>query len=120
MSSPTAPLGGSSPSGRVLGPALDRIIKNAGWRKHSALVAAAKSALDLLSSSAYPTPDPTSPHRSPLQGLPPPAADAALGALLLALESASPKVADPALDCVAKLLYHRLLLGDLGGAGDDA
>ncbi|WVZ77501.1 hypothetical protein U9M48_025360 [Paspalum notatum var. saurae] len=121
MATPTAPLGGASPSGRVLGPALDRIIKNAAWRKHSALVAAAKAALDLLSSSpAYPSPDPT----SPLLGLPSAAADAALHALLLALESASPKVADPALDCVAKLLYHRLLLGDLGsagaGAGDDA
>nr|CAB3449191.1 unnamed protein product [Digitaria exilis] len=124
MASPTAPLGGASPSGRVLGPALDRIIKNAAWRKHSALVAAAKAALDLLSSpSAYPSSDPTSPKSSPLLGLPPAAADAALHALLLALESASPKVADPALDCVAKLLYHRLLSGDLGcagGGGDDA
>lgn len=124
MATPTAPLGGASPSGRVLGPALDRIIKNAAWRKHSALVAAAKAALDLLSSpSAYPSPDPTSPKSSPLLGLPPAAADAALHALLLALESASPKVADPALDCVAKLLYHRLLFGDLGcagGGGDDA
>jgi len=123
MATPTAPLGGASPSGRVLGPALDRIIKNAAWRKHSALVAAAKAALDLLSSSpAYPSPDPTSPKSSPLLGLAPAAADAALHALLLALESASPKVADPALDCVAKLLYHRLLFGDLGcaGGGDDA
>ncbi|CAO2044903.1 unnamed protein product [Urochloa humidicola] len=123
MATPTAPLGGASPSGRVLGPALDRIIKNAAWRKHSALVAAAKTALDLLSSSsAYPSPDPTSPKSSPLLGLAPAAADAALQALLLALESASPKVADPALDCVTKLLYHRLLSGDLGCAagGDDA
>ncbi|CAD6247718.1 unnamed protein product [Miscanthus lutarioriparius] len=122
MATPTTPLGGASPSGRVLGPALDRIIKNAAWRKHSALVAAAKAALDLLSSSPeYPSPDPTSPQSSPLLGLPSAAADASLHALLLALESASPKVADPALDCVTKLLYHRLLLGDLGcaGAGDD-
>ncbi|KAF7084153.1 hypothetical protein CFC21_087832 [Triticum aestivum] len=120
MASPTAPLGGSTPSGRVLGPALDRIIKNAAWRKHSALVAAAKSALDLLSSSSYHSPDPTSPNPSPLLGLPVAAAAASLHALILALESASPKVADPALDCVAKLLYHRLLLGDLGEAADDS
>ncbi|KAL6604512.1 hypothetical protein ACP70R_042939 [Stipagrostis hirtigluma subsp. patula] len=120
MASPAAPLGGGSPSGRVLGPALDRIIKNAAWRKHSALVAAAKAALDLLSSSPGPPPDPTSPHPAALLGLPHAAADAALHALLLALESASPKVADPALDCVSKLLYHRLLLGDLGGPADDA
>ncbi|VAI56651.1 unnamed protein product [Triticum turgidum subsp. durum] len=120
MASPTAPLGGSTPSGRVLGPALDRIIKNAAWRKHSALVAAAKSALDLLSSSSYHSPDPISPNPSPLLGLPVAAAAASLHALILALESASPKVADPALDCVAKLLYHRLLLGDLGEAADDS
>ncbi|KAG8058353.1 hypothetical protein GUJ93_ZPchr0002g23224 [Zizania palustris] len=120
MASPVAPIGGASPSGRVLGPALDRIIKNAAWRKHSALVAAAKAALDVLSSSVYPPPDPTSPHTSPLLGLPAAAADACLHALLLALESASPKVADPALDCVTKLLYHRLLLGDLGAANDDS
>ncbi|KAM0852329.1 hypothetical protein ACQ4PT_051816 [Festuca glaucescens] len=120
MASPTSPLGGSTPSGRVLGPALDRIIKNAAWRKHSALVAAAKSALDLLSSSSYPPPDPTSPHPSALLGLPVAAAAASLHALILALESASPKVVDPALDCVAKLLYHRLLLGDLGAATDDS
>jgi brefeldin A-inhibited guanine nucleotide-exchange protein len=121
MATSTMPLGGASPSGRVLGPALDRIIKNAAWRKHSALVAAAKAALDLLSSSpAYPSSDPISPQSSLLLGLPSAAADAALHALLLALESASPKVVDPALDCVTKLLYHRLLFGDLGCAGDDA
>jgi brefeldin A-inhibited guanine nucleotide-exchange protein len=104
----------------VVGPALDRIIKNAAWRKHSKLVAAAKAAIDLLSSSSYTAPYATLPHPSPLLGLPPSAADAALNALLLALESASPKVADPALDCVSKLLYHRLLLGDLGGTSDDS
>ncbi|KAG8070129.1 hypothetical protein GUJ93_ZPchr0006g41232 [Zizania palustris] len=120
MASQAAPIGGPSPSGQVIGPALDRIIKNAAWRKHSALVAAAKEALDLLSSSAYPPPDPTSPHTSPLLGLPTAAAVACLHALILALESASPKVADPALDCVTKLLYHRLLIGDLGAANDDS
>lgn len=114
MASPAGAIGGASPSGRVLGPALDRIIKNAAWRKHSGLVAAAKAALDLLSSSAYAASAP-----SLLLGLPAAAADACIHALLLALESASPKVADPALDCVAKLLYHRLLVGDLGGGGGD-
>uniref|UniRef100_A0A0D9VD96 SEC7 domain-containing protein n=1 Tax=Leersia perrieri TaxID=77586 RepID=A0A0D9VD96_9ORYZ len=116
-SSSPAPIGGTSPSaGRVLAPALDRIIKNAAWRKHSALVAAAKSALDLLSSPTSPIPNPSPTSPSLLLGLPAAAADSCLHALLLALESASPKVADPALDCVSKLLYHRLLVGDLGAA----
>lgn len=109
-------LGGASPAARVLARALDKVIKHSSWRRHAALVAASKSALDLLSAS--PAPDdgsePSSP--SPVPGLPAPAADAALAALLLALDPASPKVAEPALECVAGLLSLRLLLGDVDAA----
>ncbi|RVW48251.1 Brefeldin A-inhibited guanine nucleotide-exchange protein 1 [Vitis vinifera] len=45
-------LGGSSRAGRVLGPSLDKIIKNVAWRKHSQLVAACKSVLDKLETLA--------------------------------------------------------------------
>uniref|UniRef100_A0A0E0CH64 SEC7 domain-containing protein n=1 Tax=Oryza meridionalis TaxID=40149 RepID=A0A0E0CH64_9ORYZ len=110
MASPAGAIGGASPSGRVLGPALDRIIKNAAWRKHSGLVAAAKAALDLLSSSAYTSASPS----SLLLGLPAAAADACIHALLLALESASPKVADPALDCLLAAVLS------CGALADDA
>ncbi|EEE56490.1 hypothetical protein OsJ_05729 [Oryza sativa Japonica Group] len=103
MASPAGAIGGASPSGRVLGPALDRIIKNAAWRKHSGLVAAAKAALDLLSSSAYASASAPSPPSLLLRVSRRPPADACIHALLLALESASPKVADPALDCVAQV-----------------
>ncbi|KAM0883537.1 hypothetical protein ACQ4PT_031581 [Festuca glaucescens] len=133
------PLGGASPAGRVLGRALDKVIKHSSWRKHSALVSASKSAIDLLSSAPADStsgPEPSPP--SPIPGLPAPVAEAALQALLLALDPGSPKVAEPALDCVATLLSIRLLLGDVapadpsplsrlfaaalscGGLGDDA
>ncbi|KAM0918975.1 hypothetical protein ACQ4PT_008410 [Festuca glaucescens] len=130
------PLGGASPAGRVLGRALDKVIKHSSWRKHSALVSASKSAIDLLSSAPASGPEPSPP--SPIPGLPAPVAEAALQALLLALDPGSPKVAEPALDCVATLLSLRLLLGDVapadpsplsrlfaaalscGGLGDDA
>ncbi|CAM0909962.1 unnamed protein product [Alopecurus aequalis] len=131
------PLGGASPAGRVLARALDKVIKHSSWRKHSALVSASKSAIDLLSAAAAPASGPE-PSASPIPGLPPPVAEAALQALLLALDPGSPKVAEPALDCVATLLSLRLLLGDVatadpsplsrifaaalscGGLGDDA
>ena len=109
------PLGGASPAGRVLARALDKVIKHSSWRKHSALVSASKSAIDLLSSASAPIPGPDEPS-SPIPGLPAPVAEAALQALLLALDPGSPKVAEPALDCVATLLSLRLLLGDVASA----
>ncbi|OAY68445.1 Brefeldin A-inhibited guanine nucleotide-exchange protein 1 [Ananas comosus] len=117
-SSSSHPLGGASSAGRVLGPALDKIIKNASWRKHSALVAACKAVLDRLdplSDSSAPAADPPSSSSSILFGLSAADADAALHPLTLALDpaSSSPKVAEPALDCAQKLFSHRLLCGDI-------
>ena len=105
-----------APGARVLARALDKVIKHSSWRRHAALVAASKSALDLLSSA----PDEPSDPASPVPGLPAPAADAALGALLLALDPGSPKVAEPALECVAGLLSLRLLQGDVDAADPSA
>ncbi|CAL5039430.1 unnamed protein product [Urochloa decumbens] len=113
-----APGGGASPAARVLSRALDKVIKHSSWRRHAALVAASKSALDLLSSAPAPAPDEPSEASaaSPVPGLPAPAADAALAALLLALDPGSPKVAEPALECIAGLLSLRLLRGDVDAA----
>ncbi|XP_062229284.1 brefeldin A-inhibited guanine nucleotide-exchange protein 1-like isoform X1 [Phragmites australis] len=108
-------LGGASPAARVLGRALDKIIKHSSWRRHAALVAASKSALDLITSAPAPEYGSEAPP-SPVPGIPAPAADAALSVLLLALDPASPKVAEPALECVAGLLSLRLLLGDVDAA----
>ncbi|KAG0463109.1 hypothetical protein HPP92_021585 [Vanilla planifolia] len=117
--SPSQSLGGTSRVGRVLGPCLDRIVKNAAWRKHSSLVASCKSLLDRLDSIVDSPVDPA----SPLVGLSPDDADAALRALILALEAGSPKVAEPALDAVYSLLSQSLLRGEIedsSTSGDSA
>ncbi|KAF5745827.1 brefeldin A-inhibited guanine nucleotide-exchange protein 1 [Tripterygium wilfordii] len=103
-------LGGPSRCGRVLGPSLDKIIKNAAWRKHSNLVAACKSALDkleTLSDSLYPDPS------SPLFGVAPADAESLLHPFFLALDSAYAKVAEPALECAFKLFSLGLLRGEI-------
>ncbi|KAG6502244.1 brefeldin A-inhibited guanine nucleotide-exchange protein 1-like isoform X1 [Zingiber officinale] len=110
------PLGGSSRAGRVLGPALDKIIRNASWRKHSDLVAACKSALDRLDSLS------DSPDPSPLLGIPPDEANFVLNPIVLAVDSARFKVAEPAFECAQKLFSHGLFRGDihLEADADDA
>ncbi|KAK9286659.1 hypothetical protein L1049_015059 [Liquidambar formosana] len=108
-------LGGTSRSGRVLGPSLDKIIKNVAWRKHSQLVAACKSAIDkleTLSDSSDPIPD------SPLFGLPLPDAEFVLQPLFLALDSGSAKVVEPALECASKLFSLGLIHGEINRAPD--
>ncbi|XP_073119296.1 brefeldin A-inhibited guanine nucleotide-exchange protein 1-like [Henckelia pumila] len=108
MSSPQN-LGGASRCGWVLGPALDKIIKNVAWRKHSQLVSACKSALDRLHSLADDSGDPTS--CCPLYGLSSADADFLLQTLIMAIESASPKVVEPALDCAYRLFSFGLIRG---------
>ncbi|KAG9456630.1 hypothetical protein H6P81_001138 [Aristolochia fimbriata] len=95
------PLGGSSRPGRHLGPALDKIIKNVAWRKHAHLVAACKSALDRLQIIGD-APEPV--HGSPLPDLSLVDADLVIFPLILALDSASPKIAEPAFECIFKLI----------------
>ncbi|KAG2706276.1 hypothetical protein I3843_05G086500 [Carya illinoinensis] len=103
-------LGGPSRTGRVLGPSLDKIIKNAAWRKHSHLVSACKSTLDKLESlSDSPNPD----LASPLLGLSSSDADSVLQPLVLALDSAYAKVVEPVLDCVFKLLSLNLVRAEI-------
>lgn len=103
-------LGGPSRCGRVLGPSLDKIIKNAAWRKHSGLVSACKSTLDKLESlSDSPNPDPA----SPLSGLSDADAQSVLQPLILALDSAYVKVVEPALDCAFKLFSFSLVRAEI-------
>ncbi|XP_051130955.1 brefeldin A-inhibited guanine nucleotide-exchange protein 1-like [Andrographis paniculata] len=102
-------LGGSSRCGWVLGPSLDKIIKNASWRKHSSLVAACKSALDKLESLAD---DATSPAScTPLYGLSSSDAELLIQPLIMALGTASPKVVEPALDCAFRLFSFGIIRG---------
>ncbi|XP_006364333.1 brefeldin A-inhibited guanine nucleotide-exchange protein 1 [Solanum tuberosum] len=100
-------LGGPSRCGWVLGPSLDKIIKNVAWRKHSQLVAACKSALDKLDSVVDDPVDPAS--CTPLYGLSTSDTDSVLQPLIMALDSASPKVVEPALDCSFRLFSLGLI-----------
>ncbi|EYU40488.1 hypothetical protein MIMGU_mgv1a0001291mg, partial [Erythranthe guttata] len=102
-------LGGASRCGWVLGPSLDKIIKNVAWRKHSQLVSTCKSVLDKLDSLSDDPSDPTS--CSPLYGLSSSDADFLLQPLIMALESAYPKVLEPALDCAFRLFSFGLIRG---------
>ncbi|WOL13686.1 hypothetical protein Cni_G22459 [Canna indica] len=108
-------LGGSSRAGRVLGPALDKIIKNAAWRKHANLVASCKAALDRLDALSD---SPDLVDSSPLFGLPSADADSVLQPLVLAIDSAYTKVAEPALECAQKLFSHGLLRGEISLQSD--
>lgn len=102
-------LGGTSRCGRAIGPSLDKIVKNAAWRKHSHLVSSCKSVLDKLDSIAEAAPDPA----SPLAGLSPADAEFVFQPLLLALDAAYVKVAEPALECVFKLFSRGLFRGEI-------
>ncbi|KAA3463053.1 brefeldin A-inhibited guanine nucleotide-exchange protein 1 [Gossypium australe] len=109
MSAPQT-LGGPSRCGRVLGPSLDKIVKNAAWRKHSHIVSSCKSALDkldTLSDSALSDPS------SPLLGLSSSDADFVLNPILLALDSNYAKLADPALESLFKLFSLGLVRGEI-------
>ncbi|TYH94023.1 hypothetical protein ES332_A12G013100v1 [Gossypium tomentosum] len=109
MSAPQT-LGGPSRCGRVLGRSLDKIVKNAAWRKHSHIVSSCKSALDkldTLSDSALSDPS------SPLLGLSSSDADFVLNPILLALDSNYAKLADPALESLFKLFSLGLVRGEI-------
>lgn len=104
-------LGGPSRCGRVVGPSLDKIIKNAAWRKHSQLVSSCKSTIDKLESLSECRDD--SDSKSPLLGIPSSDAEYVLQPLFLALDSSYAKVVEPALDCTFKLLSLGLVRGEI-------
>ncbi|KAJ3679015.1 hypothetical protein LUZ60_017026 [Juncus effusus] len=109
MSGPTA-LGGPSRFGRVLGPALDKLQKNATWRRHPALVSACKHSLDQLPSisDSDPTADPVESDPS------------LLDPLIISLDPTTPpKLALISLECFQKLLSHNLLYGEIESQAQD-
>ncbi|URE30223.1 Guanine nucleotide-exchange protein [Musa troglodytarum] len=106
----------------LLVPALEKIVKNASWRKgHSKLAHQCKSLIDRLSHPPS-SPRPSSPNSS--SSLPGPLRDGGaavysladsetyLAPLVAACTSGSPRVAEPAIDCVQKLIAHSYLYGE--------
>lgn len=108
-------LGGPSRCGRAIGPSLDKIIKNAAWRKHAHLVSSCKSVLDKLDSIS----DDPSQVSSSLFGLSQNDAGLVLHPIFLALDSAYPKVVEPALECAFKLFSLGLARGEIEGESDN-
>ncbi|XP_010928790.1 brefeldin A-inhibited guanine nucleotide-exchange protein 1 [Elaeis guineensis] len=110
--------GGTSLAGRVLSPILDKIFNNAAWRKHSNLVSACKAAFYRLDAVT----DSNNSPSSPLRGFSPSDADTVLRPLALAIDTASTKVAESALDTVQKLFFlglMALILGEIDNRSDD-
>ncbi|KAE8712834.1 Brefeldin A-inhibited guanine nucleotide-exchange protein 4 [Hibiscus syriacus] len=109
MSAPQT-LGGPSRCGRVLGPSLDKIIKNASWRKHSHIVSSCKSALgklETLSDTALPDPS------SPLLGLSASDVEFSVNPIIFTLNSNHAKLAEPALECIFKLFSLGYVRGEI-------
>ncbi|KAK1376293.1 Brefeldin A-inhibited guanine nucleotide-exchange protein 2 [Heracleum sosnowskyi] len=120
---------------QTLTPALEKIIKNGSWRKHSKLVHQCKSLLERLANSSS-SESPFSPHSpdSPSDAdtsasLPGVLYDTGtsefsladseiiLTPLINSLTSGNVKIAEPALDCIQKLIAHGILRGEADTSG---
>ncbi|KAL5538293.1 hypothetical protein UlMin_042909 [Ulmus minor] len=107
---------------QVVSPALERIIKNASWRKHAKLAHECKAVVERLSSK--PTGEDSESDSSgpgPLHdgGTEYSLADSEsiLSPLINAASSGVLKIADPAVDCVQKLIAHGYLRGEADPSG---
>ncbi|KAK1560427.1 hypothetical protein Q3G72_026575 [Acer saccharum] len=109
-------------------PALDKIIKNASWRKHSKLAHECKSVLERLA-SLQKQQTPSSPDSEPESSAPGPLHDGGpieyslsesesiLSPLINACGTGLLKIVDPAVDCIQKLIAHGYLRGEADPTG---
>ena len=117
---------------QVITPALEKIVKNASWRKHSKLAHECKSVIERLASSPKPSSPspPSSPTDSEAEGaVPGPLNDGGpdehslaesesiLSPLINASSSGVLKIADPAVDCIQKLIAYGYLRGEADPSG---
>lgn len=113
---------------QVVVPALEKIIKNASWRKHSKLAHECKSVLERLNSAQKQLP--SSPTESETEGSTPgPLHDGGpneyslsesefiLSPLINACGTGFLKIADPALDCIQKMIAYGYLRGEADPTG---
>ncbi|KDP28742.1 hypothetical protein JCGZ_14513 [Jatropha curcas] len=110
----------------VVAPALDKIIKNASWRKHSKLGHECKSVLERLTS---PQKQPPAADSEPEASIPGPLHDGGpteyslaesesiLSPLINACGTGFLKIVDPAVDCIQKLIAHGYLRGEADPSG---
>lgn len=121
---------------QVVIPALEKIVKNASWRKHAKLAHECKSVIERLNSyQKQQQAQPASPSDAdPESSVPGPLHDGGpieyslaesesiLSPLINAAGSGFLKIADPAVDAIQKLIAHGYLRGeaDPGGGGPEA
>ncbi|TYH58718.1 hypothetical protein ES332_D08G173900v1 [Gossypium tomentosum] len=112
---------------QVVARTLEKIIKNASWRKHSKLAHQCKALLERLTS---PSDSPlASPDSEPENSIPGPLHDGGaveyslfesefiLGPLINACATAFNKIVDPAVDCIQKLIAYGYLRGEADPSG---
>ncbi|MCO5607714.1 hypothetical protein L7F22_061913 [Adiantum nelumboides] len=130
MAAPGSPASNFSRLARVLNPALEKIIKNAAWRKHTKLVQDCKAVIDRLSVpelSPSPAEGSDTTEKSFSKVVESPLFDGSrylsaddtifvLQPLVAACETGSLKVVEPALDAVQKLISHGYLRGEVDAA----
>ncbi|CAM8994234.1 unnamed protein product [Rhodiola kirilowii] len=114
---------------QALVPALEKIINNASWRKHSKLAHECKSLLEKFASPNQGSFSPPSPTAAAEQDLPGPLHDggaveytlanseAILSPLIGACGSGMLKIVDPALNCIQRLIAHGYLRGEADPSG---
>ncbi|XP_010540253.1 PREDICTED: brefeldin A-inhibited guanine nucleotide-exchange protein 3 [Tarenaya hassleriana] len=112
--------------GRVIVPALEKIIKNASWRKHSKLAHECKSVIERLRSPEKPSPLSDSESGSSVPG---PLHDGGateyslsdseiiLSPLINACGTGVLKIVDPSLDSIQKLVAHGYVRGEADPTG---
>ncbi|XVF73387.1 hypothetical protein PTKIN_Ptkin12aG0197800 [Pterospermum kingtungense] len=110
---------------QVVAPSLEKIIKNASWRKHSKLAHQCKSLIEKLTSKSPLSPSDAEPDSS----IPGPLHDGGqveysfaesetiLSPLINACGTAFNKIVDPAVDCIQKLIAHGYLRGEADPTG---
>ncbi|MBA0854378.1 hypothetical protein Goshw_029719 [Gossypium schwendimanii] len=112
---------------QVVARALEKIIKNASWRKHSKLAHQCKALLERITS---PSDSPlASPDSEPESSIPGPLHDGGaveyslfesefiLSPLINACSTAFNKIVDPAVDCIQKLIAYGYLRGEADPSG---
>ncbi|KAI9071714.1 hypothetical protein K1719_046318 [Acacia pycnantha] len=115
---------------QVVVPALEKIVKNASWRKHAKLAHECKSVIERLNSPQKEELPGSPSDTDPESSVPGPLHDGGaveyslaesesiLSPLINAANSGFLKIADPAVDAIQKLIAHGYLRGeaDSGGA----
>ncbi|KAK7374151.1 hypothetical protein VNO80_07577 [Phaseolus coccineus] len=114
---------------QVLVPALEKIIKNASWRKHAKLAHECKSVIETLTSPPKPQSPASDDVAEPEASVPGPIHDGGpveyslaesesiLRPLIAAAASGVVKIADPAVDAVQRLIAHGFLRGEADSSG---